>query len=98
MEILMMILLTVLVVCAVVVSFIKSLTASVIVYGSFSLIVAVIWMLLESPDLAITEAAVGAGVTGLLFYATLKKIGAINDADEKINDRAEKPEQTENND
>ncbi len=97
MEILMMILLTVLVVCAVVVSFIKSLTASVIVYGSFSLIVAVIWMLLESPDLAITEAAVGAGVTGLLFYATLKKISAINDADEN-NDGAEKPEQTENND
>ncbi len=77
----MMILLTVLVVCAVAVSFIKSLTASVIVYGSFSLIVAVIWMLLESPDLAITEAAVGAGVTGILFYATLKKIGSLKDID-----------------
>ncbi|MCR5829408.1 MAG: DUF4040 domain-containing protein [Lachnospiraceae bacterium] len=82
MDILMIILLVLLVVCAVVVSFIKSLTASVIVYGSFSLIVAVIWMILESPDLAITEAAVGAGVTGLLFYATLKKIGRIKDADE----------------
>jgi multicomponent Na+:H+ antiporter subunit B len=79
----MMILLTVLIICAVVVSFIKSLTASVIVFGSFSLVVAVIWMLLESPDLAITEAAVGAGVTGLLFYATLKKIGSIKDANKK---------------
>ena len=37
----------------------------------------IIWMLLESPDLAITEAAVGAGVTSLLFFVTLKKIHAI---------------------
>lgn len=92
MNILMMILLTVLIVCAVVVSFIKSFTASVIVFGSFSLVVAVIWMLLESPDLAITEAAVGAGVTGLLFYATLKKIGSIKDDDEpKESDDPETP-------
>ena len=32
---------------------------------------------LESPDLAITEAAVGAGVTSLLFFVTLKKIHAM---------------------
>ena len=49
-------------------------------------------MLLESPDLAITEAAVGAGVTGLLFYATLKKIGSIKDDDEpKESDDPETP-------
>jgi uncharacterized MnhB-related membrane protein len=34
----------------------------------------VIWLLLKAPDLAITEAAVGAGVSGLLFLVTLKKI------------------------
>jgi hypothetical protein len=33
---------------------------------------------MESPDLGITEAAVGAGVTGILFYATLKKINQID--------------------
>ncbi len=36
-----------------------------------------IWVLLQSPDLAITEAAVGAGVTSILFFVTLKKIRAI---------------------
>ena len=35
------------------------------------------WILLESPDLAITEAAVGAGITSILFFVTLKKIHAI---------------------
>ena len=38
---------------------------------------------LESPDLAITEAAVGAGVTSILFFATLKKIQAIRIEKEK---------------
>jgi uncharacterized MnhB-related membrane protein len=38
----------------------------------------IIWMLLESPDLAITEAAVGAGVTSIIFFVTLKKIKKID--------------------
>ncbi len=55
---------------------------------SYSLIMSIIWMLLESPDLAITEAAVGAGVTSVLFFATLKKIQAI-DAEEKPDEQEE---------
>ena len=43
----------------------------------------VLWVCLESPDLAITEAAVGAGITSLLFFATLKKIHAIEVEKEK---------------
>ena len=31
-------------------------------------------MLLEAPDLAITEAAVGAGVSSILLFVTLKKL------------------------
>ncbi|MCM1264384.1 MAG: sodium:proton antiporter, partial [Butyrivibrio sp.] len=34
-------------------------------------------------DLAITEAAVGAGVTSVLFFVTLKKIHAIVKSDKK---------------
>ena len=49
----------------------------VIVYMAFSLLMAVLWSLLQSPDLAITEAAVGAGVTSILFFLTLKKIHAL---------------------
>ena len=49
----------------------------------FSLVMAMIWICLESPDLAITEAAVGAGVTTILFFVTLKKIHAIWQEDGK---------------
>ncbi|MBQ4563045.1 MAG: DUF4040 domain-containing protein [Lachnospiraceae bacterium] len=68
------ILLFFLVVCAIAVSFSKSLLNSIIIFMSYSLIMSIIWVLLESPDLAITEAAVGAGVTSLLFFIALKKI------------------------
>ena len=82
-DIIMYILLFFLVVCAIAVSFSKNLLNSVLIYMSYSLIISIIWVLLESPDLAITEAAVGAGVTSLLFFATLKKIQAIVKDDKK---------------
>ena len=63
-----------LIVCALAVTFSKRLLVSVLLYMSFSLVMSVIWALLQSPDLAITEAAVGAGVSSLLFVYTLKKI------------------------
>ena len=66
-----------LLVCAIAVSFSKNLLISVVIYMAFSLIMAIIWLILESPDLAITEAAVGAGVTSILFFVTLKKIRSI---------------------
>ena len=71
------ILLVFLLVCAIAVSFSKNLLISVVIYTAFSLIMAIIWLILESPDLAITEAAVGAGVTSILFFVTLKKIRSI---------------------
>lgn len=66
-----------LIVCAVSVAFAKDLLTSIVIFMSYSLIMCVIWVLLQSPDLAITEAAVGAGVTSILFFITLKKIRAI---------------------
>ena len=71
------ILLVFLLVCAIAVSCSKNLLISVVLYMAFSLIMAIIWLILESPDLAITEAAVGAGVTSILFFVTLKKIRSI---------------------
>lgn len=66
-----------LIACAISVSFSKNLLNSIIIFMSYSLIMSIIWILLESPDLAITEAAVGAGITSILFFVTLKKIHAI---------------------
>ena len=67
-----------LIVCAIAVSVTKDLLTSIIIYMAYSMIMSVIWITLESPDLAITEAAVGAGVTTLLLFLALKKIHAID--------------------
>lgn len=75
------ILLICLIVCAVSVAFTKDLLTSIVIFMSYSLIMCMIWILLQSPDLAITEAAVGAGVTSILFFITLKKIRAIRKED-----------------
>lgn len=66
-----------LIVCAVAVSVSRNLLTSIVIFMSYSLIMSIIWMTLQSPDLAITEAAVGAGVTSVLFFVTLKKIHAM---------------------
>ena len=77
MEFLNILLLIFIIVCALAVSLTKDLLTSVIIFMSQSLAMSIIWVMLESPDLAVTEAAVGAGVTSLLFFVTLKKIHAI---------------------
>ncbi len=77
MEIMEMILLSFLVVCAISVALSKNLLTSIVIFMAYSVIMSIIWMILESPDLAITEAAVGAGVDSVLFYITLKKIHAM---------------------
>lgn len=73
------ILLLLILVCAVSVSLTKSLLSAVIIFMAQSLAMSVVWILLESPDLAITEAAVGAGVTSLMMFVALKKIHAVRD-------------------
>ena len=74
-----------LVFCALSAVLTKNLLASIILFMSYSSVMAILWFLLESPDLAITEAAVGAGVTTLLFFLALRKVNALKgvDKDEK---------------
>ena len=49
-----------------------------------------VWITMQSPDLAITEAAVGAGITSLLLFLALKKIHAIDARNEVRRKHAEK--------
>lgn len=66
-----------LVICAVATALVRKPMRAVIIYMAYSIIMSVVWLLLESPDLAITEAAVGAGITGILFFLTLRRINLI---------------------
>lgn len=88
------ILLVFLVLCAIGASLSKNLLNSVLIFMAYSLIMSVIWMLLQSPDLAITEAAVGAGITSVLFFVTLNRIHAMfKDANERKGQEGERNEE-----
>ena len=68
------ILLLILIITGVVAPLQKHPLIMIIFFTTFGLVMSVIWMLLQAPDLAITEAAVGTGVSGVLFYLTLRRI------------------------
>ena len=72
-----------LVICAISVCVTKNILVSLIIFTAYSLVMSVVWLLIESPDLAITEAAVGAGITSILFFITLVKVDKMNERNEK---------------
>jgi len=51
----------------------KDLLYSVIVLAGSSITLAVIFYMLQAPDIAITQAAVGAGVTTVLFVIAISR-------------------------
>ncbi len=51
----------------------KDLLSAVIVFAAFSLVLSVLWLILKAPDVALTEAAVGAGITTVVLLAVLSK-------------------------
>lgn len=81
-----------LIVCAICTALSKRVMTALIIFTSYSIIMSVVWLLLRSPDLAITEAAVGAGVDGVLFFLTLRKLHLID----KDIDKTEKGKEVSN--
>lgn len=77
-----LVLLVGLIVCAAATALTKKPMQAVIIYMAYSVIMSVIWIMLESPDLAITEAAVGAGITSLLLFLTLRRLNLIDQDEE----------------
>ncbi|MDO5701963.1 MAG: DUF4040 domain-containing protein [Lachnospiraceae bacterium] len=82
-DIIKLILLILLVICSVCVTLTKSLLQAVIIFMSYSGIMCLLWIFMESPDLAITEAAVGAGVSGVLFLLTIRRIRAEDESTDR---------------
>lgn len=68
--------LVVLLICvALVVALLRDVLAATVVFAAYSLAMAIVWVVLQAPDVALTEAAVGAGVTTSLFLMAIIKTG-----------------------
>ncbi len=73
MQLLNVILVVFLIFCAIAVERTRDLLSAVIIFAAYSLVMAVLWLLLRSPDVAMTEAAIGAGVTTIMFIAVISR-------------------------
>jgi len=73
MQLLNVILVIFLIGCAISVERTKDLLGAVIIFSAYSLVMAVLWLLLRAPDVAMTEAAIGAGVTTILFVGVISR-------------------------
>jgi multisubunit Na+/H+ antiporter MnhB subunit len=64
----------------------KNLFNAIVMFILFGLIMALAWIRLNAPDVALAEAALGAGITGAILLETLRKLKAIEPLS-IINDR-----------
>ncbi|HXV81700.1 MAG TPA: hydrogenase subunit MbhD domain-containing protein [Candidatus Binatia bacterium] len=70
------VLLLLLVVTSITVFVLRNLLASTMVLSLYSLLMAVVWLNLDAADVALTEAAVGAGIATVLLIGALVVVGA----------------------
>ncbi len=64
-----------LITCALAIARMKDLAAAVILFSVYSFALCLLWVHRGAPDVAMTEAAVGAGITAVLFFYTLARTG-----------------------
>ena len=62
------------IIVALVAVFTKDRIVAVIATGAMGLFVSIIFVILGAPDVAMTEAAIGSGLSTFIFFFALKKI------------------------
>ena len=53
----------------------RALFRSVVLFIGFGLLIALAWVRLAAPDIALAEAAIGAGLTGALLLDAMARLG-----------------------
>ncbi|MCJ7603005.1 MAG: DUF4040 domain-containing protein [Desulfobulbaceae bacterium] len=64
---------------------------AVVLFMSLGLLMSLTWVRLHAPDVALAEAAIGAGLTGALFLSALRRLERLKDSERRLDD-AEKRE------
>lgn len=60
---------------AALVFFMRDLLAAAIATGLFSFLISLEFYILQAPDVAISQAAIGAGLTTAIFIIAIRKVG-----------------------
>ncbi len=55
----------------------REMFSAVVGYVAYGLLLAIVWVRLYAPDVALTEAAIGSGVTGVLLVTAAARLGRL---------------------
>ncbi len=61
----------------------KKLIVAIIAAGVLSLFASVLYLLLAAPDVAMTEAAIGSGLSTIIFFYVLNRIRTTNGTEDQ---------------
>lgn len=64
----------------------EDIFTAVILFISFGLLMALAWVRMRAPDVALAEAALGAGLTGPLFLAALRRMNRTRKGERRLDD------------
>ncbi len=62
----------------------EDIFTAIILYISFGLLMALAWVRMRAPDVALAEAALGAGLTGPLFLAALRRMNRTRKGERRL--------------
>ncbi len=57
---------------------------AVVLFISFGLLMALGWVRLQAPDVALAEAAIGSGLTGALFLSALQRMATVRQGERRL--------------
>lgn len=61
----------------------KDNIVAIIALGAMGLFISIMYLLLAAPDVAMTEAAIGSGLTIMLFFYVFNRIRSVDEEDEE---------------
>lgn len=62
----------------------QDLFKAVVLFISFGLLMALGWVRLQAPDVALAEAAIGSGLTGALFLSALRRMLSVRRGERRL--------------
>lgn len=77
MNVFIVIVLIIMIIGSVAAAITKNILSAIIIFMVYTLMMSILWQKLNAPDLAITEVAVGTGITSILFLVTYRKIKVV---------------------
>lgn len=57
---------------------------AVILFISFGLLMSLVWVRLQAPDIALAEVAISTGLTGPLFLAALRRVDRLHEQESRL--------------